>query len=76
MKPERPSKVSFEMQRVSSLATGKSTMPKLSDEEEGILEESIRNAETFDKICVLLSKPKLEVESYLNELGEFKVINS
>ena len=51
-------------------------MPKLSDEEEGILEESIRNAETFDKICVLLSKPKLEVESYLNELGEFKVINS
>nr|AAT92885.1 YEL062W [Saccharomyces cerevisiae] len=76
LKPERPSKVSFEMQRVSSLATGKSTMPKLSDEEEGILEESIRNAETFDKICVLLSKPKLEVESYLNELGEFKVINS
>ncbi|CAI4059769.1 nitrogen permease regulating protein NPR2 SKDI_05G0090 [Saccharomyces kudriavzevii IFO 1802] len=76
VKSERPSKVSFEMQRAGSLATGEATIPKLSDEEERILENSIRSAESFDNICVLLSKSKLEVENYLNELGEFKVINS
>ncbi|EJS44078.1 npr2p [Saccharomyces arboricola H-6] len=76
LKPERPSKVSFEMKGENSLATGKNTIVKLSDEEERIFEKSIRCAENFDKICVLIGKSKLEVENYLNELGEFKVINS
>lgn len=76
IKSGRPSKVSFDMQKASSLITGESTIPKLSDDEERILEESVRSAENFDKICVLLGKPKLEVENYLNELGEFKIINS
>lgn len=76
VKSERPSKVSFEMQRANSLATGKNKIPKLSDEEKKILEKSIRSAENFDKICVLLGKSKQEVENYLSELGEFKVINS
>ncbi|CAI4060719.1 hypothetical protein SUVZ_05G0100 [Saccharomyces uvarum] len=76
VKSERPSKVSFEMQRANSLATGKNKIPRLSDEEKKILEKSIRSAENFDKICVLLGKSKQEVENYLSELGEFKVINS
>ncbi|QID84479.1 Nitrogen permease regulator 2 [Saccharomyces pastorianus] len=75
-KSERPSKVSFDMQRANSLATGKYKIPKLSDEEKKILENSVRSAENFDKICVLLGKSKQEVENYLSEMGEFRVINS
>lgn len=84
-KPERASKVSFDMKGGDSAPLSKKgkhdekEAAKIFNEkrnEKLILLESIGAAESLDKICVKLEKPKHEVEELLDELGDYKIINS
>ncbi|CDO93443.1 unnamed protein product [Kluyveromyces dobzhanskii CBS 2104] len=54
----------------------KAELWKMRKEEELILLESLRNAETFDKICTKLKKSRHEVDLLLKELGHYNIVNS
>lgn len=45
-------------------------------EEELILMDCLKNAETFDKICTKLKRSRKEVEVMLKELGHYNIVNS
>ena len=84
-KQERMSKVSFNMKGDDAHLSPKKgedrekNAAKMFTEKRNqklLLLESIGAAENLDKICVKLRKPKHEVEELLEELGDFKIINS
>ncbi|EDO18085.1 hypothetical protein Kpol_1045p72 [Vanderwaltozyma polyspora DSM 70294] len=86
--PKRPgtlSKVSFQQNSNMqySASSGDVTenedinnLEKLRKQNEQILLEALESTENLDKICVLLEKPRSEVEEMLKHLVDFKVINS
>lgn len=85
-KSERPSKVVFDMNSDDpmpyslSQQRGEEKRAAKLDREKNhqkiVLLESITAADSLDKICVKLEKPRREVEELLHELGDYKVINS
>lgn len=48
---------------------------QLKRKEKDILLQCLADAESVDKICVLLERPRNEVQDLLNELGDFKMVN-
>ncbi|CAR27055.1 hypothetical protein ZYGR_0I03280 [Zygosaccharomyces rouxii] len=87
-KPERVSKVAFDMNKDDPVPYSLSQQKGKNKEREAakldraknnqkiILLESIAAADCLDKICVKLEKPRHEVEELLHELGDYKIINS
>lgn len=84
---DRPSKVSFDKQQeIGHISKGMSSSnDKVKMDEEAKLErrerdlillESVEAADSLDTICVKLEMSRYDVEALIQNLGEYKIINS
>ncbi|CCC71397.1 hypothetical protein NCAS_0H00870 [Naumovozyma castellii] len=75
-KLERHSKVSFmDKEKNESMKTDEKGRPStMTKEERSVLLKSIESLENLDKICVKLGKSRQQVERWLDELGNYKII--